>query len=92
MSSSEQSETFGTLTVQFRDGRKDNIPDVAHKDASTLLDHLGRMFIAQAQTPIFAAIRRPNGSYAVDLTQVRSVTFAPEVEVRDGVDCGGGWE
>lgn len=75
MSSSGQSETLGTLTVQFRDGRKDCIRNVTAKDAGVIVDHLGRMRQSEAPMPVFAAIRRPDSSYAVDLSQVRSVWF-----------------
>lgn len=76
MSNSEQPERLGLLKVMFRDGGIQTVSNVSAKEAGTLLDHLSKMMADDVPAPRFAAIRRPENSYAVDLSQVRSVEFA----------------
>ncbi len=77
MSIGDPFEQLGDVVVSFRNGQTESLAGVRRKEADVLVDHLGRMLVEGTAAPRFAAIRRPDFSYAVDLTQVRSLTFAP---------------
>lgn len=83
MSIGDPFEQLGDAVVSFRNGQTESLAGVRRKEADVIVDHLGRMLMEETAAPRFAAIRRPDFSYAVDLTQVRSICFTPYGYKRD---------